>query len=190
MHDPSVLRKDVKFFERLNTEADDGEEEEEEEAGEGADAEGSEQAKAKKAKAKTKKTTYKDLVRESILKKMHKDDADADADSDDSDDDTQRQRRAKSGLSIAEEERLAREEFLRAAGDSDEESEEEEGMLRKRVKSAAEREAEENEYKQFLESRKAQDKALLEKFWIEKSDADPSEKFLRECVPAHLPRLS
>ncbi len=133
-HDPRVTHKDAKYFEKFNAEHSDDD-----------------AAATTTTQSSAAKVTYKDLQRRSILAQM-----DADGAQDDAETVPDRwtlkeaKRRMKGGLSIAEEERRAREDFLRAAADDADEGDagddDDEGTVRKRSKSAAQREQEENEY--------------------------------------------
>jgi hypothetical protein len=145
-----------------------------------------------------KKVTYKDVIRQQILEQIEGDDVGTK--NADSDDDSEGPRRKKAkvnmeDLPVAEQQRLAREEFIRAAKALEDEEGDFGGVLSKRERTAEEQAAFENEYQKFLDSLAAKEKAaadkayadqvsgsLLKNFWTQTEGLDENEKFLRECV--------
>jgi protein KRI1 len=141
---------------------------------------------------KEKKVTYKDAIRQQILEKAAKgEDASSESDDEEHSKSNSIKQEKKKVLSLADEQRLAKEEFLRAFAAAEAgEQVEEENLLQKRAKTQEEIEKEENEYKAFLkkleqkkvnEERDKHEVEILTGFWENDNLAD-DDKFLREYI--------
>jgi protein KRI1 len=84
-------------------------------------------------------------------------------------------------LPIAVQEKLAREEFIKAVHNIDEKDD---NLLTKKIKTQEEKDKEENEYLSFIKERKNRTddtSQIIEKYWLSE-DVDEDEKFLRNYV--------
>jgi len=120
---------------------------------------------------------YKDLVRQEILEKMDKDTLDEE------EVEGERKQINYDELPIAQQEKKAKEEFLKAATIVDE-SGDVDGLLKKRKRTQEEKDEEQNEYLRFLnERRELKDKGnkLLKNYWLNDS-LNEEDKFLRNYI--------
>uniref|UniRef100_A0A1I8PYP8 Protein KRI1 homolog n=1 Tax=Stomoxys calcitrans TaxID=35570 RepID=A0A1I8PYP8_STOCA len=171
---PIIYDKKVKFFEKVNNDPDNKSDEKDESVIE---------PNWKKKERKAKPVTLKDYERKVILEKGGKfvDDSD--------EEDENKSRFNRSGSpSMAEEERRLKAEFQKVMNDEDSGDEEFGGIFKKREKSKVERDAEQEDYLQWLAGKKetikedAKEKLKpLKNYWS--NDKLPSsEKFLRDYV--------
>ncbi|XP_005191953.2 protein KRI1 homolog [Musca domestica] len=173
--DPKIYDKGVKFFEKVNKQIEAGN------SDDGGD--DSEDGKQKSKEKKTKPVTLKDYERQIILEKGGK----FVDDSDEEDVDNGDYPRSASPT-LVEEERHLKEEFKKVVNADDSGDEEFGGIFKKREKTKAEEDKEEEDYLKWLAGKKdtiekeAQEKLKpLKKYW--NSDSLPSsEKFLRDYI--------